>query len=425
MLKTNIFILFYFIFTTINAQTSLLNNAVRNVTDVIVHDVFSPPAASRIYTYSSIAAYQTLEPACKNFRSLYGKLNEMPVIPVPDKKETRINYEFASVFAFYYTAKSFVFSEQLIQYKIDSLGVGLDIKELSDTKNYAKRVAEKIIEWSSSDNYKETRTFPRYTLLQTPGSWQPTAPDYADAVEPYWGELRTFVLDSSDCIPIKSPTGFSIDSNSQFYKEAIEVYNAINNLSEEQKMVVTFWDDNPFTTYYVGHMQFAHKKISPAGHWLDITRVAIESTKCDLEKAALAYALVSIAMSDAFISCWKQKYTANTIRPETYINKYIDELWRPYLQTPPFPEYPSGHSAISAASASILTNLFGEGFIFTDASETEFELPARTFISFSEAAKEVSISRVNGGIHFMPGVINGQQLGDDIGRYILDRIMLH
>ncbi len=422
--KISILIISFLFLQNCFSQTELLSSAIKNVTDVIVHDVFTPPVACRIYTYSTIAAYQSLEPAYKNFNSLYGKLNEMPVVPPPEEGE-KIDYALAAIYALYYTAKSFVFSEQLIQDEIDEFRIncstGKSEKEIIDTENYGRRIAEIIIAWSSNDNYKETRSMPRFTLNITPGAWQPTAPDHADAIEPYWGELRPFILDSATCVYDHLPIDYATDTNSQFYKDALEVFNTVNNLTPEQKQIATFWDDNPFTTYYVGHMQFARKKISPPGHWLYITREAIVISNCDFEKAAFAYALVCIVMSDAFISCWKQKYISNTVRPETYINKFISEAWKPFLQTPPFPEFPSGHSTISAASATILTHLFGESFAFTDSSEAEFELPARTFTSFIQAANEASISRLYGGIHFIPAIEKGKIIGVKISNVLIQK----
>src|SRR5262249_16593294 len=159
----------------------------------------------------------------------------------------------------------------------------------------------------------------------------------------------------SQCIP-KTVTPFSKEPGSDFYKQAYEVYKAGNNLSMEEKAIASFWDCNPFDLKANGHLFFASKKISPGGHWINITALACEQTHSDLIKSSAEYTMVSIALFDAFISCWDEKYRSNSIRPETYINKYIDQGWRPLLQTPPFPEYTSGHSVISTAAAVVLTN---------------------------------------------------------------------
>jgi hypothetical protein len=202
----------------------------------------------------------------------------------------------------------------------------------------------------------------------------------------------------------------------------MEVYDAGLKLTEEQKAVANFWDCNPFKMNVNGHLMFATKKISPGGHWINITSVACQKAGVDFIRSAEAYAWVSIVIADAFISCWDEKYRSKAIRPETYINQYISADWMPLLQTPPFPEYTSGHSVVSACGAEVLTKLFGEGFGFTDSTEVEFGIPPRTFISFRQAAEEAAISRFYGGIHFRPAINYGLEEGDRIGRFVAGRM---
>ena len=130
---------------------------------------------------------------------------------------------------------------------------------------------------------------------------------------------------------------------------------------------------------------------------MGITNIATKSANADMMKTMESYTMVSIALFDAFISCWDEKYRSNLVRPETVINSYIDEDWQPVLQTPPFPEHTSGHSVISTASAVVLTNIFGEGFSFIDSTELEYGLPPRTFDSFFDASNEAALSRLYGG----------------------------
>jgi len=183
-----------------------------------------------------------------------------------------------------------------------------------------------------------------------------------DAVEPHWDEIRTFVIDSAQQFKPVPPTPFSRDKSSQFYKDAFLVYETGKNLTEEQRAIASFWDCNPFVMNVKGHVMFATKKISPGGHWINITRLACTVTKADMVKSAEAYARVSLSLADAFISCWEEKYRSKLVRPETYINQNINEDWVPLLQTPPFPEYTSGHSVISSSAATALTGLFGDNF---------------------------------------------------------------
>jgi hypothetical protein len=131
-----------------------------------------------------------------------------------------------------------------------------------------------------------------------------------------------------------------------------------------------------------------------------------------------------MAIADAFISCWDEKYRSNLIRPETLINEHIDENWQPVLQTPPFPEYTSGHSVVSGAAATALTDIFGDNFAFDDDTEVPYGLPTRSFNSFNEAADEAAISRMYGGIHYRKAVAIGVKQGRDLGQFVLENLTM-
>ena len=138
--------------------------------------------------------------------------------------------------------------------------------------------------------------------------------------------------------------------------------------------------------------------------------------------AAGMYALVGIAVGDAFISGWEAKYRYNLLRPVTYIQRYIRKRWNPLVQTPPFPEYPSGHSVVSGAAATVLTNLFGQ-VSFVDNTGLSRDLPPRGFTSFNAAATEAAISRMYGGIHYRFDVEAGNQKGKEVGQFAVERMM--
>jgi hypothetical protein len=158
---------------------------------------------------------------------------------------------------------------------------------------------------------------------------------------------------------------------------------------------------------------------------MNITNVVCDMQHSDFVHSSEAYARVSVALLDGFISCWDEKYRSILIRPETYINQYIDENWTPLLQTPPFPEYTSGHSVISSAAAVALTDLFGDNFAFTDSTEVEYGLTSRSFGSFIEASQEAAVSRIYGGIHYRPacdvGIVEGRAIGDFIVKRLRTR----
>jgi hypothetical protein len=403
-----------------------LHRAVKQVTDVIVHDIFSPPVASRIYVYMSVAGYEAAIQGNPLYTSLAGQLRDFKPVPKPDPAEV-YSFEVASIEATLKVGRTLVFSDdkmeeftQKFMQEIKDTGIPEDV--LTRSLAYGDMVAEHVLAWSGSDNYKQSRSFPKYSILEDPGTWKPTPPAYMDAVEPHWNKIRTFVLDSAAQFKPIPPTTFSIDKKSQFFKEAMEVYEMGNSLSDEQHDIATFWDCNPFVMNVKGHVMFATKKISPGGHWMNITNVACKKAKASIVQSAEAYVRVSLSLIEGFISCWDEKYRSKSVRPETYINQYIDEDWVPLLQTPPFPEYTSGHSVISSASAVALTKLFGDNFAFVDSTEVEFGMPSREFKSFMQASEEAAISRMYGGIHYRPACDQGVLEGRAIGSYIAEKI---
>jgi len=220
------------------------------------------------------------------------------------------------------------------------------------------------------------------------------------------------------------PVQYNSNKTAAFYKLTKAVYAAHDSLTEEQKIMAAFWDCNPFKMNVNGHVMYATKKISPGGHWINITRLACKKRNADFMQSAKSYAYLSVVLADCFISCWDEKYRSKSIRPETYINKYISQRWVPLLQTPPFPEYTSGHSVVSAACAVLLTSLFGENFAYADSTEVEFQIPVRYFNSFNEAAKEAAISRFYGGIHYMPSITFGLEEGRKIGEFICQKLLV-
>ena len=221
-----------------------------------------------------------------------------------------------------------------------------------------------------------------------------------------------------------------MDEGSDFYKEVKEVYDISNEITSkgdesEEVAIAQFWDCNPYVSVTRGHLMFATKKITPGAHWIGITKIASRITNSDFDKTLYAYTKTSIAIADAFISCWDEKYYSNLIRPETLINEHIDDSWEPVLQTPPFPEYTSGHSVVSGAAATALTSIFGGGFAFDDDTELAYGLPVRSFKSFYQAADEAAISRMYGGIHYRAAVDVGIKQGRDLGQLVVGRLEMN
>jgi len=405
----------------------LLHRAEKNLTRTIVHDIFSPPVASRIYLYANTAAYEALIAGDKKQNSLQEQIRNFP-----DVKgivlSGRVNFPLAAVYAFFKTGGKLVFSEHLLE---DSVKVILgdfhetDLTVYNNSIQYGQAVSDSILKWASRDNYLLTRKKRRYSYSKQPGKWTPTPPGYIDAVEPYWSQIRPVSLDSAGQFKPVPPPAFSTDSASAFMKDVKEVYRVTQDMNKEKILIASFWDCNPFYLNTQGHLNFATKKLSPGGHWISIAGQASEKAKAGWSTTISAYLLTSIALHDGFISCWDEKYRSQVIRPETVINAYINERWRPMLQTPPFPEYTSGHSVISTAAAEVLTSIFGQNFAYDDNTEVDYGLPVRHFSSFNEAAAEAAISRLYGGIHYRSAIENGQTQGKRIGMHVLHKIILY
>lgn len=403
-----------------------LHRSIKQVTDVIIHDIYSPPVASRIYAYVTIAAYEAARFADPNTVSFAGQLHGLKDVPQPDAGK-EYDYSLASINALLLVAKSMIISEGNIASfqsgMLDEIkATGMSLQVYNNSVAYGKKVADHIIAWASKDLYNETRSLAKFAVSNLPGTWKPTPPAYMKAIEPHWGELRTFLIDSSQQFKPFPATKFSSDTGSQFFHEAKAVYDIGKRLSPDQIEIANFWDCNPFKMNVNGHVMYATKKISPGGHWVNITSLACRKANTGFVKAAEVYAVLCITLADGFISCWDEKYRSKVIRPETYINQYIDQAWMPLLQTPPFPEYTSGHSVVSASCAVVLSKFFGDDFAFTDSTEVEFEIPVRSFKSFKQAADEAAISRFYGGIHYMPAITNGVKEGHDLGVYIAQKL---
>ncbi len=406
------------------------HTAVDKVTAIQIHDIFSPPVASRIYTYSNIAAYEAMRGENDNYKTLAGQLTDFPPVPKP-VDTTGLNYRMASLIAYYDIAKQLIFSEDRITTYRDSLYTSWkeqNPKSFETSKKYGMAVADHIRAWLAKDNYAQTRTMPKFSVrTDEEGRWQPTPPAYMDGIEPHWSKIRPFVIDSAAQFRPIPPPEFSMEEGSKFHNELMEVYNVgskIKNVGDSSSEVgiAQFWDCNPYVSTQKGHLMFATKKITPGGHWIGITKIACRKDGADFDKTVAAYTETSIAMADAFISCWDEKYRSNLIRPETLINKYIDENWKPILQTPPFPEYTSGHSVVSGAAAIVLTDIFGDNFSFNDDTETPYGLPIRPFNSFNEASAEAAISRMYGGIHYRAAVEVGLDQGRKLGKYVVNHL---
>ncbi len=381
---------------------------------------FTPPVASRTFGYLGVTLYEALVPGMPDSQSLAGQLNELTPLPPPHDHAyhwpTVANSALAaSARLFFPTASNAnkAAMDALESSFTNMIAPGVPPGIVKRSVKRGQVAAAHIFDWSTSDGGHAgyLTNFPgSYTPPVGPGLWIPTAPDFQAALQPYWGQHRPFVLASGADHDPGPPPAFSTDLNSAFYAEAVEVYETVENLTDEQRDIALFWADDPGVT------------ATPSGHSLSILTQLLEDRHVDLATAAEAYARVGMALSDAFVSCWHSKYVYNLIRPISYIQQHIDAGWGVGARalpvtTPPFPEYTSGHSVEAGAFAQVLLDLFGD-FPFTDHTHDERGLAPRTFTSCAAMAEETANSRLYGGVHYRAAIERGIEQGKGVGKAV-------
>jgi len=390
--------------------------------DVVNAERTTPPPAARIYGIAAVALYESIVNGTESNRSLVGQLNDLIALPDPHKKNlhwpTVANAALADtirgLFGSNLSAASLNNVNALEKRFADRFRDTVQKEEYERSVSHGELIASAILSWAAGDGFSTNNNCP-YVPVSVQGAWQPTPPAFnPNPLQPCWGFIRPMVLASgSECPPVSHPP-FSTNNQSDFYAAALQVYNVGLGLTNGQKTIADYWSDSPGATG------------TPPGHWIAIVGQIARNDDLSLAAAAEAYARVGIAVHDAFIACWNAKYAFNLQRPVTYINQNIDSNWRPYIVTPNFPTYTSGHSTQSAAAAKVLTDMFGAKH-FVDTTHTDHRLvptpQPRTFNSFNDAAAEAAISRLYGGIHFAFDNNNGMACGQCIGQKIHDRVM--
>lgn len=248
-----------------------------------------------------------------------------------------------------------------------------------------------------------------YEFGTEPGDFQSVAGG-AQPVLPGWGLVDPFVLMSGDQFRLGPPPALGSD---EFLANYIQVRDlgCMTCGTQEQQEIARFWADGAST-------------ITPPGHWLEIASGVVATQGLSLMEEARAMAIVGTSLADGGISAWDNKYTYNYWRPVTAIQNCTidicgiegDPAWNPYLTTPNFPSYVSGHSSFSGAAAGALAAAFGtDTFDFCVDPDPLMLLTERCFSSFSQAAAEAGISRIYGGIHYefdnSPAIDAGKQVG--------------
>ena len=387
---------------------------------------FSPPVAARAFAYLGLTLYESTVPGMPQHISLAGQLNELSSLPLAQPDEplhwpTVANAALATM-----TRMMFASATAENKARIDLLERSLPLKLSADfdasavsqettnrSQTFGKLMAMAIMTWARTDGGHEAwgplkRSQQNYVPPSGAGQWAATPPAFGPALLPWWGEVRPFVLKAPDECKAPPPPAFSEDATSSFYKDAIEVHNISNQATQEQRQFALYWADDPLKTP------------TPAGHWVFIATDMLKARKATLADAAQLYARLNLAMADAFIAAWHAKYATNVMRPVTYIQLGIDSNWVPSLMhTPPFPEYPSGHSVQSSAAAAVLAQTFGANTPFTDNTHNDRGWGPRSFKSFQAAADEAALSRLYAGIHYRFGVTGGQAQGTCVAQKVL------
>lgn len=403
------------------------DHAVNSVTMVMVHDVTSPPVAARYYAYCMLGAYNVVSAHNKKIPALNSFIKSYAPTKYLDTVSSIYDYKIAAYYSILETAKQLLPSGFMLKDDQDAfiqllLKTGVKQSLINTSVKVAETASAAIVSYSKSDKYSQLSALKRYTPLKDESKWYPTPPGYMEAVEPNWKTIRTLVIDSAQQYKPTPFISFSKDTASAFYGQVKQVYEISKHLTPEQINIALFWDCNPFAITTSGHMAIGYKKISPGGHWMHIAGLVSKQAKLGFDESVEVLTLEGVTLMDAFISCWEEKFTSNRIRPETYINRYMDVKWQPVLQTPPFPEYTSGHAVISNASAELLTYLLGDNFAYTDNTEIPFGSSQRDFKSFRQAATEASISRLYGGIHYIESIEKGNEQGKVVAGGIISKI---
>jgi hypothetical protein len=388
---------------------------------VIKAEATAPPPASWIYGVSAVALYEAVVPGTLHHRSMVGQLNELAAVPQP-KQHGKYHWPTVANAALARTIRGLFPSskpenlediEALEQRFAAQFQAEVEPQDYLRSMAHGQAVAKAILAWAATDD-SSTLNNCRYEANPLPGAWEPTPPGFNPAPPlPCWGQLRPMVPTSgAECAP-PGPPEFSTDARSAFFAAALEVYQTGLTLTPDRQTIAQYWADGAGATG------------TPPGHWMAIVGQLARNEGLSLAAAAEAYARVGIAVHDAFIACWHAKYVANLQRPVTYIHATIGAGWSPYLVTPGFPSYTSGHSTQSGAAAAVLTDLFGVK-AFTDTLHTDHDLvpmsEARWFRSFDEAAAEAAVSRLYGGIHFSFDNDDGLASGQCIGQAINERV---
>lgn len=383
--------------------------------ELTIKDQLSPPVASRVLAYSNLSfylAYHINDSSEKIFRNILFNRNQSYRV---SKNEIDVDTFNVANYVFLKTAMALTYDTMFVYREIENFKTKLKTGDFE----YAGTILKTVYRLMNKDGFKERTSLKKYEENNQPMSYQLTPPAYRLPIEPHWGTIQPFFISNTDSFLVKNE--YDIQSNKKFQKENKLLYKNSLKCGEKEKQIAYFWDCNPVHVTNIGHTKKITYRMSPAAHWISIIIQIVDSLPLSQKDQSNIFCLSSIAMADAFIVCWKNKYQANSIRPVTFINNHIDTKWNSYIETPSFPEYPSGHSAISSACSFVLTNIFSDKYIFVDESQVPFGGIIKKFSSFDDAAEEAGMSRYYGGIHYKNAIEDGYNQGKMIGNHIWEQ----
>ncbi len=385
---------------------------------------YREPIAARIYAYSGLAAWEAARPmlgdqAGQSFTSHFEGLR-IPETPPGQQLHlpTVLNACYSNIFQ-----KFFLFAPRNIEQERKDLEESWAAKLRLDTDSatfrasadFGKKMALAMYDWSATDTVGHMAYLHIYDDRFKPptsnSAWQPCDDFPMPPLLPHWGKVRCFAINPNEFIATPPPP-FSMESQSPYYVQALEIYTMNSPLSPENQWVAEYWsDDLPGLT------------ATSAGRWVSIANQVVLLEEPSPAKALETYLRLGVALSDATVACWISKYRYNLLRPETFIRRVIQRDWRPIVHTPSHPSYPSGHAMVSAAAAEVLTQLYGKQFELTDRTHEnrlEFKGKPRHFHSFYEMAFENASSRISLGVHYRMDCDEGTRLGLSIGKKIAE-----
>ncbi|MEN9894478.1 MAG: hypothetical protein RIR97_330, partial [Pseudomonadota bacterium] len=352
------------------SSQEVLHDWYRLVLELVRHTPnYSPPVASRSFSYLGVTAFEAVATGSDDLTSLAGQLNGLTPVPQREAGKTyddAIILQSAMAFAVrnYFDHTGPTGQRAMTAMEADlkaKVAEGLSNDVVAASEAYGVAVAQHIFDWSDDDGGADVQNmgFPlKYDLRKGPDQWVPTSTIGQQQLPllPSWGANRPFSMPKGAVCDLPPPPAYSEDKTSEFYKQALEVFDTKKNLTPEQRQIAAFWADD------------AMLSSTPPGHWIAIAWQILDRDQASLNQSVETMARLGVTLADAFIGCWKTKYEVNLLRPVTYIRRTMDPKWESFLTTPPFPEYPSGHSTQSGAAATVLTQIFGENFAFEDAS---------------------------------------------------------